>query len=485
MTDWHFKSASALTRALREKEISSRSLTEHFIDRIESHNPTLNAVVATDFARARARADAADKALAEGTSFGPLHGLPVTIKDALSVEGVVSTGGAPEWATHVPTEDAVAVGRMRAAGAVILGKTNVPYLSGDLQTFNEVYGTTNNPWDVSCGPGGSSGGSAAALAAGLTGLEIGSDIGGSIRTPSHLCGVFGHKPTFGIVPKIGHLPPAPGSIVESDLSVVGPMGRSAADLDLMMKVIPGPTGPATGAWKLDLMPPRAREPRDLRVAVWVEDPFCEIDTASVDLMMAAAESLARAGARVDFAARPAFSLAEITEVYLTMLHANMAARLPDALKERWCEIAAKSAPDDKSHSALQARGGTMSYADWMLWQEKREALRWQFAAFFEENDVILAPILMRPAFPHDHTSNWHKRRLTVNGREREYFDVLIWAGPPVLCYLPSTAVPVGRTPEGLPVGCQLIGPHGGDLTTIAAAGMLEKLNGGFVPPPGY
>lgn len=485
MSELHFRSAAALSRMIRRREIGSRELLEHFIARAEAHNPKINAIIARDFERARKAADAADAALARGEMAGPLHGLPMTIKDAYEVAGLRTTGGAPEYADHIPVRSAEAVARIERAGAVIFGKTNVPYLSGDLQTYNSVYGTTNNPWNLACGPGGSSGGSAAALAAGLTGLELGSDIGGSIRTPAHLCGVFGHKTSFGIVPKRGHIPGPPGSLAETDLSVAGPLGRSAEDLDLLLSVIAGPAAPAAAGWRLDLPRPRALKPRELRVAVWIDDPFCDIDRETAELLHNAVRALEEAGARVDRAARPAFTLAESSEIYLTMLHSVVAAGFPASIKTRWEALKRELDPGDKSHRALQARGGTISHAEWMAMNELREGLRAAWAEFFRSHDVVLAPTLMRPAFAHDQRSNWHERRLTVNGVEREYMDVLIWAGPAVVACLPATVAPAGLTGEGLPVGIQIIGPYLEDRTTIAVAGMIEELLGGFRPPPGF
>lgn len=480
----HFRSAAELARMIQRREISSRELLEIFIARGELHNPKLNAIVAKDIERAREKALAADEALAHGKIQGPLHGLPMTIKDAYEVKGVRSTGGAPEYANHVPTRSATAVERIERAGAIIFGKTNVPYLSGDFQTFNDVYGTTNNPWNLACGPGGSSGGSATALAAGLTSLELGSDIGGSIRTPAHLCGVFGHKPTFGIVPKRGHIPGPPGTLSEDDLSVAGPLARSAEDLDMLLSVIAGPDDLDAAGWRLDLPGARARSSKELRVAVWIDDPFCDIDIETAGLLNNAALALESAGARVDRDARPDFTLARSSEIYLTLLHSVVAARFPESLKARWTEML-RANPADKSHKGLQARGGTMTYDGWMTWNEMREGLRAKWAEFFKGYDVVLSPVMMRPAFPHDQRSNFHERRLDVNGVAREYMDALIWAGPAIVSYLPASVAPVGLTRDGLPVGVQIIGPHLGDRTTIAVAGMLEDILGGFRAPPGF
>ncbi|WP_439813731.1 amidase [Zavarzinia sp. CC-PAN008] len=483
--DLHFSSASALAALVAARKVSARELLDHFAARVERHNPALNAVVALDLDRARASADAADADLARGRSHGPLHGLPITIKDAYEVAGVVSTGGSPDYAAHVPQADAVAVARLKAAGAIVFGKTNVPFLSADFQTYNPVYGTTNNPWDVRCGPGGSSGGSAASVAAGLTAFEYGSDIGGSIRTPAHLCGVFGHKATFGIVPKHGHIPPPPGTHSQADLSVLGPLARSAGDLDLLLAATAGPEAAAAKGLSLNLPAPRATTPKGLRVAVWLDDPHCEIDSESVALIERAAAELEKAGATVDHAARPDFTLAESTEIYLTLLHATVAARFPEPVRQKWIELKQRLPATDMSHRALQARGATISHADWLTMHERREGLRAKWARFFEGVDVVLAPVIPRPAFPHDQQSDFHARRLDVNGVQREYLDALIWAGPAVAAYLPASVAPVGLTRAGLPVGVQIIGPYLEDRTTIAVAGMIEQLLGGFVAPPDF
>ncbi|MEQ9518362.1 MAG: amidase [Parvibaculum sp.] len=485
MGDWHHKSATALLLAMEKREVSSAELVSHFQERHSRVNPSINAIVTTNFAQAHALAAEADTARAKGDRWGPLHGLPMTIKDALEVAGMPAVGGAPMWANHRPVKHADAVQRIVDAGAIIFGKTNVPFMSGDLQTYNEVYGTTNNPWDVACGPGGSSGGAAAALAAGLTPLELGSDIGGSIRTPAHLCGVYGHKPSYGIVSKRGHLPGPPGALSESDLSVVGPLGLSAKDLDLLLGIVAGPNKAAGTAWQLNLPKPRATSPKGLRVAVWLDDPYCEIDADSVNLITDAAKALEKAGAEVDFNARPAMTLAEMTEAYLILLHSVVTQGMPEKIKEKWRGLLATAAPGDKSHEVLQARGGLLSHSDWLVWHEIREQIRAKWADFFQSYDVVLAPTLVRPAFPHDQTPNWSARKLSVNGKERHYMDVLIWAGPAVLAYLPASVAPVGLSHDGLPIGVQIIGPYLEDRTTIEVAGMLEELTGGFRAPPGF
>ncbi|MBV1934240.1 MAG: amidase [Parvibaculaceae bacterium] len=485
MSDYHLRSARDLLAGLQSGDISACDLLAHYKARVENLNPAINAIIATDFPAAEKRAAQADAALARGENWGPLHGLPMTIKDAIEVAGLPCTGGAVFWKDHVPTKHAVAVQRLVDAGAIIFGKTNVPFLSSDIQSYNDVYGTTNNPWDPTRTCGGSSGGAAAAVAAGLTPMELGSDIGGSIRSPAHFCGVYGHKPTYGIVPKVGHMPPAPGDLRESDLSVMGPLGRTAGDLAMELDLVAGAHGLNAKGWQLSLPEARTKDPKKLRVAVWYDDPYCEIDKASLTELNKAAQALKDAGAQVDENARPDFTLAEISELYFMLLHATTGAGMPPKVVDRWKQTAEAAAPDDKSHGAMQARGGTLSLGQAPVWWEKREVIRAKWETFFQSYDVVLAPVVMIPAFKHDHEPSWEKRSLTVNGKERSYMDILIWAGPAVVSYLPATSAPVGLTPEGLPVNVQIIGPHLEDYTPIAVAEMLEKELGGTKTPPDF
>ncbi len=224
--DLHFKSAAEIARLIRERKIGAVETLEHFLARVERYNPRLKAIVWLDAARARERARAADAALAKGEIWGPLHGVPMTIKESYNVAGSPTTWGDPNLTNNITDTSALAVERLEKAGVVLFGKTNVPLLLADHQSYNAIYGTTNNPWDLSRTPGGSSGGSAAALAAGLTGIEAGSDIGGSIRIPAHFCGVFGLKPTWGVVAPKGQA--LPGSYAYADMSVIGPLGRGGA-----------------------------------------------------------------------------------------------------------------------------------------------------------------------------------------------------------------------------------------------------------------
>src|SRR5215475_5331242 len=303
MTQLPFRSATELAAAVRGKEVSSAELLECYLDRIEELNPALGAVVTLDAEGARREAAEADGRLARGAEVGPLHGLPVTVKDCLETAGMRTTCGAPELAGYVPEKDAEAVGRLRRAGAIIVGKTNLPVWASDCQSYNELFGTTNNPWDATRTPGGSSGGAAAAVAAGLSALELGSDLGGSLRIPAAWCGVYTLKPSFGIIPVDGHIPPPPGMPAEVDIGVLGPLARSAADLDLCLAVLAGPDPVEATAWRLELPAAPARDVGEWRVAVWPEEPGWPVDRPVAERLGAAAAALAAAGMRVE-EARP-------------------------------------------------------------------------------------------------------------------------------------------------------------------------------------
>ena len=323
MDELAYRSAREIARAIREGKLSSRDHVEATLARIERLDGALNAVVTLDAERARCEADAADAARSRGEPLGPLHGVCMTIKDSFQTIGMRTTSGAPELAEHIPDTDAVPVSRLREAGAVIVGKTNLPIYAGDGQSYNEVFGQTNNPWNVERTPGGSSGGAAAALAAGFTPLELGSDIGGSIRAPASTCGVTGHKPSFGIVPALGQIPGPPGTLTQADIAVAGPMARDIEDLELGLDVLAGPDDWHNVAYRLELPPPRHASLADYRIAVWLDEPACPLDTGVRSLLGEAAKALESAGARIDYAARPDFAFAYAIGVFADLIAAAM------------------------------------------------------------------------------------------------------------------------------------------------------------------
>lgn len=477
--------ARELLARLHSGRLTSRHLVEALLERVERLNPALNAVVTLDAARAREAADAADARRQAGAPAGPLHGLPMTVKDTFETAGLRTTGGTTQYARHVPETDAVAVRRLREAGAIVFGKTNTPAWAADLQTYNEVFGTTRNPWDRERSCGGSSGGSAVALAAGLTPLELGSDIGGSIRGPAHYCGVYGHKPTWGMVPERGHIPGPPGTLAPGDLSVAGPLARSAGDLELMLEILAGPEGDMARGWRLELPPARAGRIGDFRVAAWLDDPDVPVDGAVAEVLQQALDSLARAGARVDARARPPFALPEAFRDYLRLLYPVTTAGLPEATLERLAQRARELPPDDDGFAARLARYGTQTHHQWLAANEARYRYRAAWSAFFRDYDVLLCPVTPVEAIPHDHSPDSLARTIRVNGRQRNYWEQLGWVGLATLPGLPATSVPAGRSRNGLPVGIQVIGPFLEDRTCLAFAGRMAQAIGGFAPPPGY
>ena len=483
MTDLPFRSAKQLAALIRRKKVGCLELLETYIARVNRYNPRLNAIVVSDLDAARRRARAADRALARNEIWGPLHGVPMTIKESFDVRGMPTTWGMPELKDNYPKRNALAVDRLLQAGVVLFGKTNVPLALADWQSFNAVYGTTNNPWDMSRSPGGSSGGSAAALAAGLTGFEAGSDIGASIRNPAHYCGVYGHKPTYGIAPPRGQA--LPGKIAPGDISVIGPLGRSAADLDIGLRVMAGPDEIDGSGWQLRLPVPRRKALREYKVAVMFTDPNSEVDREVQDRLQALADFLAKAKVKVSDHARPAIDTREAHRVYVLLLRAATSGRQTDEALRQNLEVARGLAPGDESYYARMMRGNTMYHRDWLALNETRHQMRWRWAEFFEDWDLLLCPAAASAAFPHDQTGERHERTVRVDGVEVPTTDQLFWAGYSSLVYLPSTVAPAGFTPARLPVGVQIIGQQYGDRTCIEFARHLEREFQGFVPPDGY
>jgi amidase len=479
----HHLPASELRRRLRTGDLSSLELLDHFLSRIERLNPALNAVVALDVERARKRAASADDARARGESWGPLHGLPMTVKDAFETEGLTTTAGAPELRDHVPEADASAVARLKAAGAIVFGKTNLPTYAGDVQTDNPVHGRTNNPWALDRTAGGSSGGAAAALAAGLTGFELGSDIGGSIRNPAHFCGVFGLKPSWGVVADRGHIPGPPGTLGHTDVGVMGPMGRSAADLALGLDVLAGPEEDDAIGWRLQLPPARnGGALAGLRVATWFDDPAAPVAADVRALLEGAAAALGRAGAEV-VAAAPPVPLAELARSWERLVLPVIFAGMPDDAFAAFTEVDRTPPTPDEDPNVRALRAITARHRDWLRADERRHKHRAAFAAFFRDHDVFLAPVMQTAAFPHDTERDMAARTIDVDGSARPYVEAMYWNGAIGTLLLPSAVPPIGRTPDGLPVGMQVVAPYLEDRTAVAVAAHVERLLGGFVPPP--
>jgi amidase len=482
--DWlNYGTTKDLVAALAAGKISALELTDHVIARIEALDQKLNAVVVRDFDRARDAAKNADAALARGER-RPLLGIPMVVKESFDVAGLPTTWGVPGFKNFVPQDDAVMVARVKAAGAVILGKTNVPYLLGDWQSYNDIYGTTNNPWDLDRTPGGSSGGSSAALAAGFGPLSLGSDIGGSLRTPAHYCGIYAHKPTLNLVPPRGHR--VPGTVQRvSDLAVVGPMARSAADLDLALEVTADPDEARAGiAYRVALPKPRHDKLNDFRVLIIDDHPSLPTAASVRAALDRLSQRLSKTGAKVAHASPLLPDLAASARVYMRLLMAALSERWPPEIYQQAQAMAATLKADDNSLAAERHRGAVLSHREWAAADAARIGLQQQWAAVFREWDVVLCPPMPTPAFPHDHTP-MSERRIDIDGKKFTFFDQLIWPELATTPGLPATAAPIGLTETGLPVGVQIIGPYLEDRSPIAFAALMEREFGGFVPPPGY
>ena len=458
-----FWSATRQAKGIRDGEFSSRELLELMVSRIESINPKLNAVVTMDLEQARVMADNADSRVLAGEDLGPLHGVPITIKDALETSGIRSTGGATELHNHVPDRDAPVVKAVKEAGAIVFGKTNLPRWSGDIQSFNDMFGTTVNPWNSERVPGGSSGGAAAAVSAGLSSFEIGTDIGGSVRFPASFCGIYGHKPSFGVVPSTGYIDHVLGGTTEADVNVIGPMARSADDLELLLELMLRKEGPLVTS----LMP--AKEVGSLKVAAWLDDPFCPVDSKVGPVMDAAVKRLEETGILVDREARPDIDPAEAFALGSWLVTSAMLQSMPEQTLEE-----------------LSEEGGALpqvTHRSWLDNHMRREAIRGKWGEFFEGYDAIIMPISPVAPFPHDHQGGFTSRTLKSDGKERPYLDLIRWTILTGMAYLPSTTPPIGLDTDGLPVSFQVVGPYGADYTTIRLAKHIGEQGPGYQRPP--
>lgn len=473
-----FRSAQELVGMLRRREIGSEELLDIYLARIERHNPPINAVVSLDEGRARESARQHD-GQEPGDRTGLLDGLPMTIKETWGAKGMRTSCGLPFLADNVSTEDSRPVDRLRREGAVIFGKTNVPIGGADHQTDNPIYGLTRNPHDLSRTVGGSSGGAAAALAAGLTPLELGSDIGGSIRIPAHMCGVFGHKASYGLIPTLGHVPPMPGVMIEPELSVAGPLARTAADLELGMSAL---TRAGTR-----IRASRCERLSGFRVALWAQHLPYAASAETLSAIEALAAALSGAGAMVSTSARPAIDPGHSLETYLRSLFSIVLSGQPFKV-----DVAERAMLGEDAiwYADILEQCAAGSGPSRQALTEARAHLRAAWQAFFAEWDVLVCPVFPTTAFEHDLSGDGiaaqlHRRR-QVDDKDIVYMSQLAWPSLATIADLPATVLPAPRKAGELPLGLQLIGPALEDRTPIRLAELLEReLGYCFAAPPQY
>lgn len=482
-----YPTTTELVASLANRQISSVELVEAAIARIEALDGAINAVVVRDFERARRAAKLADEALARGER-RPLLGVPVTIKEQFDVAGLTTTWGDPVSKDWRPEADAVAVARLKQAGAIVLGKTNVPFRLNDTQSHNPLYGTTRNPWDLSRTPGGSSGGSAAALAAGYVSLELGTDKGGSVRFPAHCCGIYAHRPSLDVIPTRGTSPPGvsvrprraePGL---GHWAVVGPMARSAIDLSLALDVLAGPDELAEGiAYTLSLPPPRHRRLKDFRILLVVNHPLLPTSSAVRLACEKLAERLSQLGCNLSQSSDLLPDLAETSRTFFQFSQLDWIANQQDIEITKLKERVKSLRTDDESPEAQRLRGMPLDLRGWRETVQRGTRLHGDWRNLFRAFDVILCPVMPVPAYPHNHEVP--RRPLDIDGQPYPYFEHGKWASIACLAGLPVTVTPIDLSAAGLPIGIQIIGPYLEDRTPLAFAEELEKEFGGFVPPP--
>jgi amidase len=473
-----------MSDALTARKVSSVELAKDAFDSIRARDGLINAMCVLDEERAMSDARAADLALAQGEK-RELLGIPITVKESLNVERLPTTWGIPSYRDFIADEDAVAVARLRSAGSIILGKTNVPEGLFDYQSYNDLYGTTRNPFDPDRTPGGSSGGSSAALAVGYGAASIGSDVAGSLRVPAAFCGIYAHKPTLSLIPTRGHVPPSQPAIpVDRDLAVVGPMARSATDLALLLKVLAGPEDLGGISLTTASLPaPRHADLRNYRVLCLTEHPLMPTSAKVSVVFEKFVSSLEGSGIRQIGANRDVPDLASSTRLYMRLLMSFVSSSWTDHEYVGVQRELQGLNPADASLEAERIRGSSLSHREWLMADVERRKNRFEWRSVFENWDLVLCPVAPTPPYKHDHSTDVRHRTFQIDGKHVPYLDQFGWSGIATLPGLPSTAFPIGFTSDGLPVGAQAIGPWLGDLTTIKFAELAELEFGGFVAPP--
>jgi amidase len=476
-----FSSANAAAREVAAGRVSAPELVEGAIARIEALDPLVNAVVVRDFDGARSAAARRQSEVDRGRR-APLLGVPITVKESFDVPGLPSTWGVAQLREWRPQKQTLALTRLLEAGAILLGKTNLAIGLADWQCVSEAYGRTNNPWNLTRTPGGSSGGSAAALAAGFSFLELGSDVAGSIRIPAAFCGVYGHRPTSDLVPLqgFGFL----GNPYFSELTGLGPMARTARDLSTALDVLIGPEPPRSRAWGVSMPKARHEKLRDFRVFVLDRHPLVPTSRAVTDAVELVASELRRAGSTIGVRDARLPDIAKNTELFARLFAPAGLVRCSPQQYDAILEQARSLPADDRSLGATGMRACLGSHRDWLVAMEARarQHVRWQ--SFFERWDVMVCPVSPVPAFPHDGRP-MYERVLDVDGVSIPYSDQIAWISWASLCGLPATTAPVTRSSDGLPIGVQIIGAPYDDYTTIAFAQQLEDRFGGVAEPPEF
>lgn len=467
--------ATGQLELLKSGSVSAVDLLDASIARADKCQEKINAVVLRNIAGARKVAIEIDKARSRGQQPGKLAGLPMTLKDAIDVEGLPATAAFDEPQSR-NCHDAEVATRIRKEGAVIWGKTNTPVKSGDVQTFNSLYGTTNNPWDITRTSGGSSGGSAAALASGITALEVGADIGGSIRNPAGYCGVYALKPTFGAVSQSGLMPPIERS-ADIDMAVVGPMARSARDLGLLMSILSDQRAAED----------QVSELKDLRIAVCLDEPAFSLDTEVKGAIQTFVRDVEARGAVITNIGYP-LSAEETMYTYTSLLFSIIGADLPPVGRLFFESLR----PFARVALALGAKplswaqgvyAYTARHSEWLEANETRERLKRSMSEFFDRYDVLITPTSPVTAFKHDHRQINMRRLSSSDGGQYSYLKLFEWISLATVCGLPAVQMPAGLSPDGLPVGMQLIGPQGSDMKMISIASAIDRELGRRIQMP--
>ncbi|GAB1267580.1 amidase [Aurantivibrio infirmus] len=486
MAELIYQSAESLAKLIRSKAISSRELLQVFLNQIENVNPKLNAIVTLDIECAFRRADELDKLAAKNSFIGQLHGLPITVKDTLQTKNVRTTAGSLHLTDNYPKQNAQVVQRLLDEGAILFGKSNTPEFAADLQTTNKVFGRTNNPWDLSRTPGGSSGGSAAVVAAGMAAFDIGSDIGGSLRTPAHFCGVYTLKPSYGIVPSDGLISGLQTPAIPRDISCIGPLTRSASDLALLTSILAAPSYAQERAWQLNLPKTQTKTIQECRVAAWLDDEIFSVDDEVREVMENCIVALEKEGLRVDRNAKPDFKLTEAFDVYLRLLAGATSAGMSDDAYARRMELVANAdaAMRGKDIAFRSTRYALQTAQELFKAQQARLQLQQQWQEFYQGFDILLCPNNIVPAFSHIETKANFFQNIIVNGKPREYAEMLVWVGALAgVAHLPAVSAPIGLSRNNLPVGMQIIAPYLEDHRAIDFAHKLASVVGGFQIPP--